>query len=185
LLSSTLQRNGNGIVIDKQSIKSRIKNIRCLRNHCKIVDKRCLMYLFRCGPCQGIAPFFAKLSDEYRQVVFLKVDVDECQEIAMASNVAAMPTFVFLKDGSEVDRMQGANPNELEAKIKSLAGSAGAAASFEGSGHRLGGTAAATPPASVDKAGLKQLEEQAQALVGADESKPTTKVNVRLADGNK
>ena len=35
-------------------------------------------------------------------VVFLKVDVDEAEDVAGEYNISAMPTFVFLKDGKKV-----------------------------------------------------------------------------------
>lgn len=42
---------------------------------------------FRCGPCQFIAPAYERLSNKYLQVVFLKVDVDDCDQVAAANNV--------------------------------------------------------------------------------------------------
>ena len=35
-------------------------------------------------------------------VVFLKVDVDEAEDVAGEYNISAMPTFVFIKDGKKV-----------------------------------------------------------------------------------
>ncbi|XP_034871989.1 thioredoxin isoform X2 [Mirounga leonina] len=32
-----------------------------------------------CGPCKMIKPFFHSLSEKYSNVVFLEVDVDDCQ----------------------------------------------------------------------------------------------------------
>ncbi|MGH0123854.1 UNVERIFIED_CONTAM: hypothetical protein FKN15_073953 [Acipenser sinensis] len=32
-----------------------------------------------CGPCKSISPFFDALAEKYKDVVFLKVDVDEAQ----------------------------------------------------------------------------------------------------------
>ena len=34
-------------------------------------------------------------------VVFLKVDVDEAEDVAGEYNISAMPTFVFIKDGKK------------------------------------------------------------------------------------
>lgn len=37
---------------------------------------------FRCGPCKFIGPIFDKMSDEMLEIEFIKVDVDEAEEIA-------------------------------------------------------------------------------------------------------
>ncbi|GJQ66051.1 hypothetical protein Trydic_g4139 [Trypoxylus dichotomus] len=70
-----------------------------------------------CGPCQRIAPVFQQLAGKYLKAVFLKIDVDKCQETAAAQGVSAMPTFIFYKNRTKVDRLQGADPTTLESKI--------------------------------------------------------------------
>ncbi|KAG9345826.1 hypothetical protein JZ751_008982 [Albula glossodonta] len=57
-----------------------------------------------CGPCQSIGPFFKKLSEEPENsnVVFLKVDVDDAQDVASACDIKCMPTFHFFKNGKKV-----------------------------------------------------------------------------------
>lgn len=64
-----------------------------------------------------IAPLFKELSDAMPDVVFLKVDVDENPDTAAKYSVSAMPTFIFLKGGSVVDRLMGANPARLQELI--------------------------------------------------------------------
>merc|ERR1712116_71733 len=71
-----------------------------------------------CGPCQRIAPFFEELSRRYPRAVFLKVDVDQCPETAASNGVTAMPTFIFFRSKAKIDRLQGENPEALEAKVK-------------------------------------------------------------------
>ncbi|XP_075224247.1 thioredoxin-like [Lycorma delicatula] len=71
-----------------------------------------------CGPCQRIAPFFEELSRKYPKAVFLKVDVDKCGETAALQGVSAMPTFIFYRNKTRVDKIQGADPTSLESKIK-------------------------------------------------------------------
>lgn len=45
-----------------------------------------------------IAPVFEQLAGKYPRAVFLKVDVDKCQETAAAQGVSAMPTFIFYRN---------------------------------------------------------------------------------------
>lgn len=73
-----------------------------------------------CGPCKMISPVYDMLSDEFENVVFIKVDVDENAETAAKYDVSAMPTFVFIKDGEIVDRLSGANADRLREMIQKL-----------------------------------------------------------------
>lgn len=50
--------------------------------------------------------------------MFLKVDVDKCQETAAGQGVSAMPTFIFYRNKAKIDRLQGADMNGLEHKIR-------------------------------------------------------------------
>jgi hypothetical protein len=38
------------------------------------------------------------LSTKYAKAVFLKIDVDKCQETAAMQGVSAMPTFIFYRN---------------------------------------------------------------------------------------
>jgi len=67
-----------------------------------------------CGPCKMIAPHMEEMSKSMDDVVFLKVDVDECEDIAEEHKVTAMPTFVFWKDGKQVTVLTGANVEKLK-----------------------------------------------------------------------
>ena len=73
-----------------------------------------------CGPCRIIAPIFAELAKTFTNAVFLKVDVDELQTVSQEWKVEAMPTFIFLKAGQVVDRIVGANKEELQKKVRLL-----------------------------------------------------------------
>ncbi len=70
-----------------------------------------------CGPCKMMAPVFEKLADEYSgKVKFVKVDTDANKEYATQFGVRGIPTLLFVKGGSEVDRIVGYVP---ESRIKS------------------------------------------------------------------
>jgi thioredoxin 1 len=72
----------------------------------------------RCGPCKMIGPVFEQLAGENPDVEFVKVDVDEAEEIAAACGIQAMPTFQFYKGGAKVDEMRGADQQGLVAMIQ-------------------------------------------------------------------
>lgn len=92
-----------------------------------------------CGPCRVIAPLFESLSNKYPQAMFLKVDVDDCDTVAAANSISAMPTFIFFRARTRVTRIQGANPRELEAKVVELVGPATTdSSSGESSGQPYG-----------------------------------------------
>lgn len=46
-----------------------------------------------CGPCKQIAPFVEKLSKEFTDANFVKVDVDEVTDVAAEFGVRAMREF--------------------------------------------------------------------------------------------
>lgn len=75
-----------------------------------------------CGPCKNIAPVYIQLSKTHTNVVFLKIDVDDCGKTAEKYNVTAMPTFIFFKSMVEVDRIKGADPNVLKEKVQQHGG---------------------------------------------------------------
>ena len=71
-----------------------------------------------CGPCQAIKPFYTELAAKHKDAaLFLKVDVDEMDDIAQEAGVAAMPTFQVYKEGSKVDTVTGASEGKLEAMV--------------------------------------------------------------------
>uniref|UniRef100_A0A3Q3KWN2 Thioredoxin-like n=1 Tax=Labrus bergylta TaxID=56723 RepID=A0A3Q3KWN2_9LABR len=57
-----------------------------------------------CGPCKRIGPKFVEESKkpENQNVIFLKVDVDEAQDVSVHYEIRSMPTFQFYKNGVKV-----------------------------------------------------------------------------------
>ncbi|OIW07439.1 hypothetical protein TanjilG_19280 [Lupinus angustifolius] len=73
-----------------------------------------------CGPCKMIAPLYSELSEKYTSFMFLLVDVDELADFSTSWDIKATPTFFFLKDGKEIDKLVGANKPELQKKLASV-----------------------------------------------------------------
>ena len=70
-----------------------------------------------CGPCKKIDPYFNELSNEYKNVIFTHVDVDEDQDVAEDYEISALPTFVFEKGDEEVSRFEGSDKEGLKAVL--------------------------------------------------------------------
>ena len=77
-----------------------------------------------CGPCRSFAPVFEKVSKDYQDAVFGKVDVDANPALAQAFGVSAIPTLVVLREGTVLFSQAGAlNEQALRAAIdKALKG---------------------------------------------------------------
>lgn len=71
-----------------------------------------------CGPCKLIAPFYKELYDKYENICFLKVDVDEAEDLATSQEIQCMPTFHIFKNKERVETIKGANKELLEETIK-------------------------------------------------------------------
>lgn len=68
-----------------------------------------------CGPCKMIAPKLEELAKEFaKALLILKVDVDECEDIATEYNISSMPTFIFIKNKNVVTQFSGANYDKLK-----------------------------------------------------------------------
>jgi thioredoxin 1 len=73
-----------------------------------------------CGPCKAIAPAIEKMSETHTGVKFYKVDVDKLGEVAADNGISAMPTFLFFKDGKQIEMVRGANPPAIQAAVQKL-----------------------------------------------------------------
>ena len=62
-----------------------------------------------CGPCQMLAPVLEELSQQLKVV---KVDVDENPQLALAFQVASIPTVIAFRDGKAVNQSVGVVPKE-------------------------------------------------------------------------
>ncbi|KAD4584076.1 hypothetical protein E3N88_21677 [Mikania micrantha] len=74
-----------------------------------------------CGPCRYMAPLYTNLAAKHPKVLFLKIDIDEANDVAAKWNISSVPTFFFTKNGKEIDKVVGADKSSLETKITKYA----------------------------------------------------------------
>ena len=65
-----------------------------------------------CGPCKVVSPILEELSESMKDVKFVKVNVDENQELAAKYSVFSIPTFLIFKDGEVKNQFVGAHSKE-------------------------------------------------------------------------
>ena len=62
-----------------------------------------------CGPCRAIAPILEELAEASEgRVTLVKVNVDENPGLAARYGIRSIPTILFVKEGTVVDRVVGA-----------------------------------------------------------------------------
>jgi len=65
----------------------------------------------RCPPCRVLAPTISSLADKYLgRVTVCKVDIDRTPTVAQRYGVSAIPTVLIIKNGQELQRLVGLQP---------------------------------------------------------------------------
>ena len=64
----------------------------------KVLD----FYADWCGPCQMMAPILEEIEKEHPEVEFVKINIDDQQEMAEKYEVMSIPTLVFLDENDEI-----------------------------------------------------------------------------------
>jgi thioredoxin 1 len=66
-----------------------------------------------CGPCKQLAPRIEELAEDYDgDVKFVKVDVDDNQELAGQFGIRSIPTLLLFDEGEKVEQIVGSVPKE-------------------------------------------------------------------------
>jgi thioredoxin len=77
-----------------------------------------------CGPCKMFGPIYEKVSEQYPEITFAKIDTEAEREIAAAAGITSIPTLMAFRDGILLYREAGALPEQslqkLVAQVTSL-----------------------------------------------------------------
>lgn len=98
-----------------QNIKSVDEFKKILSENKKVVVD---FYAYWCGPCKMMSPMFEAAATEIKDVVFVKLNVDELQSIAQEFEISSIPTMILFKDGKLFEQSVGFMPKD---KIVSFA----------------------------------------------------------------
>lgn len=70
-----------------------------------------------CGPCKAYGPVYERVSEDFPDVVFGKIDTEDQQELAGMFGIRSIPTTIVFKEGIGVFMQPGALP---EASLRDL-----------------------------------------------------------------
>ena len=77
-----------------------------------------------CGPCKAYGPVYERVSEEFPDVVFGKIDTEDQQGLAGMFGIRSIPTTIAFKEGIGVFMQPGALPEDalrdLVAKLQEL-----------------------------------------------------------------
>jgi thioredoxin 1 len=79
----------------------------------------------RCAPCLTLMPRVEELEGKYKDKLKLtKVDASKNRRLCLNLKVIGLPTFLFYRDGKEVDRLSGGELSikHIEESLKKLVG---------------------------------------------------------------
>lgn len=66
-----------------------------------------------CGPCKALMPRLEKLQQEYPNVQFVKVNVDQNKEYMMNSGIRSVPTVRIYDGETLINQSAGANSDNF------------------------------------------------------------------------
>jgi len=71
-----------------------------------------------CMPCLMLTPIIEELAEQMPDVKFVKLNVDDNQELASRYGISSIPCLIIFKNGQEVNRMVGAQTCDvIESRI--------------------------------------------------------------------
>ena len=61
-----------------------------------------------CGPCKNFSPVFEQASENYKDIVFAKVNTENQMELASHFQIRSIPVLMVFRDQIVIGKMEGA-----------------------------------------------------------------------------
>jgi thioredoxin 2 len=72
-----------------------------------------------CGPCRMVAPLVDEIAHaNVGRMLVAKVDTDRAQGVAAKYGIRSIPTLIVFKDGAEVERSVGFEPDRVRGLVQ-------------------------------------------------------------------
>ncbi|KAI3696349.1 hypothetical protein L1987_79363 [Smallanthus sonchifolius] len=73
-----------------------------------------------CGVCRSFSHYYIELSEKHPSLMFLTINADKLTKLSIQWSLKVTPTFIFLRDGQQIDKLEGASNSKLQKKIKTV-----------------------------------------------------------------
>lgn len=72
-----------------------------------------------CSPCKSIKPFYDYLKDNYPNVAFMEIDIDNEETLTITDSfkIPKIPTFIYFKNSVVCGSITGTNKSHIEDAI--------------------------------------------------------------------
>jgi thioredoxin 2 len=75
-----------------------------------------------CGPCKMVTPLVDELANEHiGKMLVAKVDIDLAPKVAAKYQIRSIPTLIIFRNGKEVERSMGFEPERVRTLAKEVA----------------------------------------------------------------
>ena len=65
-----------------------------------------------CGPCRMLSPIIEELAKENNDITFYKLNVDNCEDIAIKFGIMSIPTILIFENGELKNKTVGFKTKE-------------------------------------------------------------------------
>lgn len=123
---TTINENSENFIKEDNNVEESFMNEKVLEITSENFEKEVLesektvlvdFYADWCGPCKMLSPIVEEVAEEEENIKFVKLNIDNAEDIAIQYQVMSIPTLVVIKNGEEVNRSVGLIDKE---KIKEL-----------------------------------------------------------------
>jgi thioredoxin 1 len=73
-----------------------------------------------CKPCKEISPFVEELTVAYPTIQFLKIDIEEANEVSDHHNISSIPYFKFYKNEVEISSYCGTDKKIIQEALANM-----------------------------------------------------------------
>ncbi|HBE02737.1 MAG: thioredoxin [Spirochaetes bacterium GWF1_41_5] len=65
-----------------------------------------------CGPCRMMGPVIEEIAGERIDIKVGKINIDDCQQLAVKYQISSIPSFLIFKNGTVAGQLLGVVPKE-------------------------------------------------------------------------